>query len=276
MKIRYILLCWGIIGLLFAGCGKTPYHFPVVIPFANEWVLRTDIPRPDAERIVKQFSEILPLYHEILPLDSKMKRHFTISIFNNIDDYLSYQKKVSLTRSRSGFYSFDRGETALVYNGVKNTVRTLYHEGFHAYVQERLIHPPQWLNEGLAEYAESLRDGFLFKLTTGGTEYRWVGTLMQLQKNNAIPSLKTIVDNDWPDKHNLTNAEYALSWSIVQFFKKSGDETRELEFENYLTLLYNKKEPKKAFYTVFKDPDQLDKEWRGFIKKLPVKKLLGF
>ena len=97
------------------------------------------------------------------------------------------------------------------------------------------------------------------------------GILSRMNRENIIPHIQEIIDHDWPDRSNLTNNQYALSWSIVHFFKASGSEKRKEEFNAYLKLLYNKKHPKKAFYSVWPDIDTLNKEWHASIKKIIVK-----
>ncbi|MBN1492566.1 MAG: DUF1570 domain-containing protein [Candidatus Omnitrophica bacterium] len=230
------------------------------------------MPSNTAEKLADKFTLIFPYYEELLPFESKMNRRFKITIFDNSAEFQDYQRQKSMTHSESGFYRFELGELALLYQGMESTVRTLYHEGFHAYLQERIIRPPQWLNEGLAEYFEKTRTTWFSKLLVSPSKTDWASTLSTMDRNNTIPDISDIVDYDWPDRHNLTKEQYALSWSLVHFFKETGSDQRKEQFKQYLELLYKKQDPKKAFYMVWSDDlEELNREWHNSIKKIVVK-----
>jgi hypothetical protein len=260
-------------GLFVTGCIEQKSPFANQIEIGENWILRTNMSRNTAEKIADKFSNILPYYEKLLPYPSKMNRRFKITIFEDSNDFQAYQRKYSMTHSESGFYRFELGELALLYQGMDITVRTLYHEAFHAYLQERIIHPPQWLNEGLAEYFEKTRTDWFSKLLVSPAQTDWAGTLTRMNNKGRIPHLRTIVEEDWPDRHNLTQEQYALSWSIVHFFKDSAGNKRKEEFAQYLELLYQKNNPVKAFYAIWPDVDTLNDEWQSTIKKTLLKNL---
>ncbi len=267
LSLITVFLC----GFFFSGCIEKEPLFVNQIEIGDTWILRTNMSRNTAQKIADKFSRIFPYYEKLLPYPSKMNRRFKITIFENSNDFQAYQKKYSMTHSESGFYRFELGELALLYQGMDTTVRTLYHEAFHAYLQERIIRPPQWLNEGLAEYFEKTRTDWLSKLLVSPAKTDWANTLARMEKYGGLPDLRSIVEQDWPDRHNLTKEQYALSWSIVHFFKESAGEKRKEEFAQYLELLYNKRDPVKAFFTVWPDIDRLNDEWQASIRKTVAK-----
>jgi hypothetical protein len=259
-------------GCIFvAGCVEQKSPFANQIEIGENWILRTNMSRNTGEKIANKFSHIFPYYEKLLPYPSKMNRRFKITIFEDSNDFQAYQKKYSMTHSESGFYRFELGELALLYQGMDITVRTLYHEAFHAYLQERIIHPPQWLNEGLAEYFEKTRTDWFSKMLVSPAKTDWASILARMNKEDKIPHLRTIIEEDWPDRSNLTKEQYALSWSIVHFLKESGGDKRKEEFSQYLELLYKKNNPVKAFYAIWPDVDTLNDEWHSSIKKTLLK-----
>ena len=229
----------------------------------NQVTIQTDVSEGFAKKVIEKFAAVYNAYSTIIPFPSKRARPFVISIFKEKGDFLRYQKQIAPTKSDVGFYIPDRGELVLVYQGSEQTLRTLYHEAFHAYFEDRIIHPPAWLNEGLAQYVEIHKSGIMDRIVRGTVNQKWDITLAQLYKDHTIPHIRDIIEHDWPDRHALTDEEYALSLSLVTFLKKEHEEA----FNNYLQLLYNKEHPQRAFYTIWTDLETLDKEWKDFIKK---------
>ena len=263
MKNRYIYLAVCCC-MLFFGCAQDERDFPYIKTIGNEVKLQTDVSRLFAEKAIKKFAGVYTAYGTLIPFPSKRNRPFGISNIKNKKEFLRYQARIGPTESGVGFYIPDRGELVLLYQGRAVTLKTLYHEAFHAYFEDRIIHPPAWLNEGLAQYAETLQFGFFDKVTFGKTNHKWDKTLARMSQRNTIPHIRDIIKHDWPDRHSLTDEQYAASLSLISFLK-SGK--REEAFNRYLQLLYNKDDPQQAFQRVWPDLDAFNKAWKTYIKK---------
>jgi len=265
VKVRFIVL-FILFCFLFYGCSQEKFDFPYTARFEDSVRIQTDVSQKFADKAVERFDEVYDAYSKLIPFPSKRKRTFVISVFRQREDFLSYQKLIGPTESQVGFYIPDRGELVLLYTGEGETLRTLFHESFHAYFEDRIIHPPAWLNEGLAQYAETLNFSIMGKIKFGkvtNASTKWNKTLSRMYESESIPHIKDIVERDWPDKHSLTNEQYALSLSMVNFLKSQEEET----FNNYLGSLYDRENPRSAFFKIWPDVDELDEQWKKFIKK---------
>ena len=164
-KINCVILLLVILAL--SGCSEEELALPVEINVGSDLTIRTDISMKMAEFLAEKLKPALATYRDVIPFKSKRGRRFIITIFAEQQDFFRYQKKISPTKSKEGFYLPERGELVLLYREKEITLRSLYHEAFHAYLQERIIHPPAWLNEGLAEYVETLYTGFWGEVKVG-------------------------------------------------------------------------------------------------------------
>lgn len=258
------------------GCADDGPQFPVEIEIGNSFLLRTDLSERVGKKFANQLNGIVEGYEEFIPFPSKRNRRFKVTVFKDSASFAAYRDRISSVKSSTGFYVPDRGELGLLYQGFDATSRSLAHEVFHAYFEDRVIHPPAWLNEGLAEYAETMNLGMLNRIKYGSPDDRWLKLLGKLSRKKQIPHIQTLVEEDWPRRHQLTNEQYAISWSIAYFFVETNDKQIREDFYRFLQLLYDKKNPRKAFFEVWPNADNLNDAWRSFIKKEVLKSWLPF
>jgi len=257
--------------LMVSACASEDVNLPYTATIGNEVKIRTDVSKGFAKTVGKRFGAAYETYKKLIPLKTKRSRPFIVTIFKKRADFLEYQRRVSPTESDAGFYVPERGELAMRYNGATQTLRLLYHEAFHAFFEDRIIRPPAWLNEGMAQYVESIQ--YIFGKTVGVGKFKdkWISTLARMNRKKTIPHVRDIVSQDWPNRHALSNEEYALSWSLISFFYNGGEEHTD-KFKYYLNLLYNKKNPRKAFFEVWPDVDTLDAEWKKYMRSSVLKR----
>ena len=257
---RLVWICF--LCICLAGCEEglsMPYkakHDSVLI--------QTDVSKRFLNNVKKTYDNSQKIFYEMIPLENKREDGLKINIFNNYKEFAEYQSKISATKSPAGFYVPHRRELVLMYQGSKNTLLTMHHELFHVYFEDRIIHPPAWLNEGFAQCVAALEEGFVFSSLALEKHY---GVLKEMIKTNALPSIETIVENDWENPSALTPREYALSWSIVAFLRFSGDKEQANLFIQYLRCLYDKETPSKAFKKIWPDYNAFNVEWHKFIRK---------
>jgi hypothetical protein len=252
--------------LVILGCNRSEFSFPVQMKAGNEVMLRSDIAASETAFLAKRIESLWGEYYNILPFASKRNRCFTVTLIREKVLFLRYQKSIGPTKSDTGFYIPERAELVMYYENKDEVLRTLAHEAFHAYIEDRLIHPPSWLNEGLSEYAEIIQKDVWGDINVGiGIHKESKDILSRLLAENALPSLRDIITKDWPNPHVLTKEQYALSWSLVYFFESSGDQ-RKGEFLHYLKLIYDKQNAQTAFYSVWPKIEEIDAAWKKFIK----------
>ena len=134
---------------------------------------------------------------------------------------------------------------------------TLYHEGFHAFLDNFLFpegqsqHVPRWLNEGLAQYFECARiEGERFIL---GQEDREKMTLLKKwKKAEALVPLDKLVAGGPQDYlvHEISNIEhstkhYLQAWCLVHWLGERGRLQKEV-LRAYVGALNDHKKPLEA------------------------------
>lgn len=121
----------------------------------------------------------------------------------------------------------------------KQMFAVLYHEGFHAFLDNVLFEPgqsklvPRWLNEGLAQYFEVSRienD----RLILGQEDRERMAILRQFRSQNALLPIDKVVAGDAKDYlvHSFSNLEtstknYMQSWLLVHHLGEKGRLTRD-------------------------------------------------
>lgn len=123
----------------------------------------------------------------------------------------------------TGFYRIRSNEAVVLYSKryQMTALGTVFHEMSHLITAWQLGPTPPWLNEGIAEYFETM-------------EVRWQGARfhpnwnhLRLLKSQEPPSLDTLTSlqgSDWTA--NDAQLRYAAAWSLIAFLFDS-DEGRE-------------------------------------------------
>lgn len=256
--------------LFLISCSGHDFEMPYTDSIEGAIVLQTDVSGAFLQKVKKEFSRVYAEYQRFLPLKSKRQRPITITVFNDADTYTKYQQSVSATKSEHGFYQPDRGELVLYYHGDNDTLRTLAHEAFHVYFQDRIIKPPVWLDEGCAEYMEVQLREFPERFVHGALHSGWVEVLRMMDKLKLLPNINEIVDNDFPNPHALREEEYAIAWSLVHFLV--SDDQKDA-FDRYMYLLYEKRDPQRVFYRIWPNHNELTKDWHAYIRNMYQKNM---
>ncbi len=114
----------------------------------------------------------------------------------------------------AGFYLGDQ-KLAVTYNhhDSKQTVSISLHESFHVLAHELFVNTPTWLNEGLAEYFETMT--VMDKVATIHPQEHW-GRLVRQELTSKRMSLRKLINmapNEFYGPNQSPN--YASAWSLV-------------------------------------------------------------
>ena len=126
-------------------------------------------------------------------------------------EYNAIQKaKRSITTASQGFYSGKHNLAVVWFKNEQQARQTAIHEAVHVINSGLFGNTPRWLNEGLAEYFETIK---VSGLSARITPLNW-------QQNSAVKrmSLRTVVygdNNNW--KGSNRNNMYVASHSFVYF-----------------------------------------------------------
>lgn len=191
---------------------------------------------PDfSEQILEHMERVYAVYAEILPTvepDTRTQK-LRIKAFTSIDDFQQYL--VDHWGERPGRRNFvyhhvagrrDVSEVNAYWKPARPFFESLQHETFHAYFRASVAFPPQWINEGLAEYLEATR--FLADRTEPFLHYGWVKQLRELvlprdsrYRRVALQDLLTMSKNAWLMEQGAT---YPLSWAFVYYLLQERDD----------------------------------------------------
>ena len=154
-------------------------------------------------------------------------------------------------------YGINRHNDIFFNDYTKLMFATLYHEGFHAFLdnflfpedQSKIV--PRWLNEGLAQYFEAARiEGSRFVL--GQEDRNKMALLRKFKKEGGLIPLDDIMMGGAADYmvHDITNLEhstknYLQAWLIVHWLGENNRLNKET-LSAYVTALKEKKLPTDA------------------------------
>jgi hypothetical protein len=154
--------------------------------------------------------------------------------------------------------------------------RTLYHEGFHQFLFNRVsANVPLWLNEGFAEYfAEATWNGKRF--TTGQVPWERLRVLKNaLRGGTHIPlgQLFAMRSEEWLASvradDNQAPVQYCEVWSVVHFLLHAkGGRYRDRAL-GYLRLISEGMDHDEAFLESFgSNVDGFERAWRQYVMAL--------
>ncbi|MDO6711830.1 hypothetical protein Q4567_13940 [Aliiglaciecola sp. 2_MG-2023] len=164
------------------------------------------------------------LFAQITPKQLVKPITINFRLFTDVNNYSTYQKRIAPSvKSAIGFYASSINESVVMMNNDDQSVNTAVHEAMHSINRHWFGHMNRWLNEGIAEYAEtSHTDNPLYN--------HWV---THIRKFGAIP-LVTLFNANQHHWDTQRTEMYATSWAFVAFLMDKYHKTlsRLLQEEN--------------------------------------------
>lgn len=169
----------------------------------------------------------------------------------------------------------DYSNYKLVQKYAGKMLKLLYHEAFHAFLQNFLFAEktvkavPLWLNEGMAQFFEnSFIEGNV--LLIGKMDKDRINLLRgYIREQKTIPLRQFLVADSREflvkDLSNLENSNihYLQAWALVYYIAQKYDLSQGNFFESYVNDLNNGADPVKAFQKLIQEPiDQIDQTWQ--------------
>jgi hypothetical protein len=158
---------------------------------------------------------LFELYGQLLDRSSLKKVDINLRIYDSKVDFNQIKAKnnMPISDNTPGFYSHATNEAHLLLNDQAATMRTAIHEATHAINSGILGKTPKWLNEGLAEYSESIEvNGQSSKVYPNKS---WTNNSQLSKQLLPLSTLFLAKEKEWNSslKHRL----YATSWAFVYF-----------------------------------------------------------
>ncbi|MDO6693561.1 collagenase [Aliiglaciecola sp. 3_MG-2023] len=155
------------------------------------------------------------LFAQITAKDLVRPITINFRFFKDINSYNKYQKQVAPTiESAIGFYVSHINESVVMINDDKQSVDTAVHEAMHAINRHWFGHMSKWLNEGIAEYAESSQ-------STSPSNSQWRA---HIQKHGTLPLTTLFKANGslWEADKTMM---YATSWAFIAYLMENHQQT---------------------------------------------------
>ncbi|WP_372368752.1 tetratricopeptide repeat protein [Candidatus Uabimicrobium sp. HlEnr_7] len=204
-----------------------------------------------AARLELAFKEYSRLFGEKNLTAKKKSRVLIFDSRTEFNEY-SYITISDTMESAAGYFSPITKELVLFDDySKKETIDTLYHEGFHQFLDLIIDDTPIWFNEGMATYfgKSKVVKG---RLRIGVVEPFYVLRLRAMLRSRYTPYKQLM-------KHTSkqfmaagkANMHYNQSWAMIHFLIHGDNGKNRNLIAKYLAELKNKKSEKEAFEAVF-------------------------
>jgi tetratricopeptide (TPR) repeat protein len=152
--------------------------------------------------------------------------------------------------------------------GEQDPFNVIFHEYTHLLVNNNVEDPPDWFNEGLAEYYSTFSITDDQKVELG----RPIASHVFLLRENKLLPLKTLfqVDHKSPyyNERNKQSIFYAQSWALMHYLILGKDGQRLVQMTKFLNLMNAKVPMEQAFQQAFQTTfEVMEKELREYIKQ---------
>jgi tetratricopeptide (TPR) repeat protein len=152
--------------------------------------------------------------------------------------------------------------------GEQDPFNVIFHEYTHLLVNNNVENPPDWFNEGLAEYYSTFSITDDQKVELG----RPIASHVYLLRENKLLPLRTLfqVDHKSPyyNERNKQSIFYAQSWALMHYLILGKDGQRLVQIGKFLDLMNAKVPMEQAFQQAFQTTfEVMEKELREYIKQ---------
>ena len=235
----------------------------------------SNVSQPFADEIAQHAELAFNAYSHHFPTDRlKNSPKSRIIVFESQLQFMEYNYLTTdhMFENAAGIYSPIMKELVLFdSNDKEDTIDTLYHEGFHQFLDLCLSvqDVPICFNEGMAEYfgASRIQGG---QLTTGlVNRYRLQTIQRAVEDGNFIP-LKDVFTYTQGQYYQNAHLCYAEGWSLMHFLIHAGGEGYRPLLRNYFKALFNGKSQDEPFQEGFGKVNwkNLTQEWKRYVKSL--------
>jgi tetratricopeptide (TPR) repeat protein len=235
--------------------------------------VRSDLPPQKCRMYAEHLEAVRATYEEVLALPAPPGRRAEVLLFNSQEGYHSYMDFTAGDRQEHtlGGYSPWHGHLSLFEDAeVEETLRVLYHEGFHQYLHRVLARAPIWFNEGMAEYVGSSRVEQGKVVERGRIQAGRLADLQAAMKYGwrFVPFDRIMVESQASFYGRFAPFKYAQAWSMIQFFIQGADGKRRSMLQAYVRALSAGATAQEAFEVTFgrEDLRAIENEWLDHFK----------
>jgi len=198
---------------------------------SEHYEVHSDVDEAFCRKVAERMERAFKAYASILPYPPPEKTAFKVRVFSTKEKLDGYFRGLRQRPPPSYQYVHDVREVFAWVLPEKPMAQRLHHEAFHQYFRHIVNDPPQWLNEGLAEYIETgtIDEKAVFKPGMHrGFMRRWREGIRSVDpgpyngKYPLIP-LADLVNAPKETWLKTENSSYCESWGLVHFLLHGPD-----------------------------------------------------
>ncbi len=163
---------------------------------------------------------IYDTWHFFLGEQRLRQAHIRLQLIGDAERYAAVQAQAwPDSMPTVGFYSPLQNTAYVGFDAQRpgEALRTAFHETSHLVTANLLGPTPPWLNEGLAEYFETMR------VRGQAARFHLNRAHLQLLRRNGVPALDALLSKDRESWHTRRRARnYAAAWSLVHFLMQDN------------------------------------------------------
>lgn len=243
----------------------------------------------------KVMDTVYDAYSKVFPFKKDKRIKSRVYIFDNTNEYNRFNALRGRDNSTAaGFFAPStrilvinadpRGAKVNSYGFCKDAIDTMFHEGFHQFINIWVPHIPDWFNEGVAEYfgpseyigRGKLRVGVVVKDGEGFvTRYDRIKRAITSHDPVApltLESFMSVRNTKFGGGTDRSRVNYAQAWSFIHFLlhsKAMGTKGKKL-IKKYFTILKEGKTAKEAHAETFGKLNlkKMEKAWQAYVLSL--------
>jgi tetratricopeptide (TPR) repeat protein len=182
----------------------------------KHYEIASELDKGTCTRVGKVLEEAYAHYQRTIARPQQIGRPMRVFVFSTVEGMRAYCRDLDVKHAEwmGGMFSPDLQQLVvceLIQD--REFVATVRHEGFHQYLDQVAPDAPVWLNEGLAQYFESLRahDG---KLVVDRKRLGSHESLRKLKDWNQFARLLQLSHQAFYERRDVN---YDLAWILVQY-----------------------------------------------------------
>ena len=240
---------------------------------APHFIVVTDSNERQAQHIAEQFERMRAVFHDMFPaahLDAESP--IIVLAIRDPKTFRALEPEAYLKKGAmelGGLFAYSREKNYVLLNlnaGGQHPYAAVYHGYVHFLVSRSGQWLPVWLNEGLAEFYQTIE--FRDKEVELGEPS--VENVYLLRRSRLLP-LETLfaVDQNSPYYHedNKANIFYAESWALTHYLEIRSRHDKVEHVSQYVALVNNKVDPITAATTAFGNLRTLEKDLSVYIQQ---------
>ncbi|MCH9696650.1 MAG: DUF1570 domain-containing protein [Gammaproteobacteria bacterium] len=176
-----------------------------------------------SDQLSTRINKVFLLLSDMIPRDNLQKVTVDLKLFNNAKDYQEYSRLFNrfLGKTTDGYYMMSLNQAVVFKRNERQAGLVALHESTHVINAGIFGFLPRWMNEGIAEYIETMT-------VTGQAvqihpNRNW--TRNGVIRKNKLVSFNELLSASYSDWDSSKKASYyATSWALIYFLMDSEED----------------------------------------------------